>query len=424
MRSSIVVLVAAVMAASAGGATGAERQDPTLLMPFYPQAGILWKDLYISNHVDLDPGPGVLDYHCGAQTYDGHTGQDSVIRSFREMDIGVPVFAALDGTVISTQDGNFDRQYGATTSLYDNNIVVQHSPGRFTVYGHLRKGLWLRRGYTVVAGQQIGWTASSGNSTWPHLHFTYKEGGEVVEPFAGPCRPGASAWADQVPYPTAPYARDLAISTTPFRGRAAIPWDEGVRTGTFLRGSRRVYVRVQFGAAWNAERVTLRIVRPVGSDATRESRSMTPLARGDGELFFNHRVNFDVPGRWRLTVDIDDTRVVDGPIRVVATKSQVRNRPPNPVSLQLLPENATPDDVLQCRIQTSLVTEDPDYDIVRYRYRWTVDGRAVRTVWSAALSDVLRHRLAPAGSRVGCTVTVSDGRLSWPRRAAVGTMLG
>ena len=28
----------------------------------------------MNNHVDLDPGPGILDYACGAQTYDGHTG--------------------------------------------------------------------------------------------------------------------------------------------------------------------------------------------------------------------------------------------------------------------------------------------------------------------------------------------------------------
>lgn len=56
----------------------------------YPQAGILWRDLYPNNFVDLDPGQGVRDFACGTQTYDGHTGTDSDLRSFREMDIGVP----------------------------------------------------------------------------------------------------------------------------------------------------------------------------------------------------------------------------------------------------------------------------------------------------------------------------------------------
>ena len=82
------------LAAGAGGANGEGE------FTFFPQAGILWQDLYPNNFVDLDPGPGMRDYPCGTQTYDGHTGTDSDIRSFREMDIGVPVFAALDGRVI------------------------------------------------------------------------------------------------------------------------------------------------------------------------------------------------------------------------------------------------------------------------------------------------------------------------------------
>ena len=91
-----------------------------------PQAGILWRDLYPNNFVDLDPGPGVRDFACGTQTYDGHTGTDSDIRSFREMDIGVPVFAALDGRVISVQDGEFDRNHGRTAARFDNHVVLEH----------------------------------------------------------------------------------------------------------------------------------------------------------------------------------------------------------------------------------------------------------------------------------------------------------
>src|SRR5262245_34131528 len=115
-------------------ATGSSAATEAADLTFYPQAGILWQDLYISNHVDLDPGPGVRDYACGTQTYDGHTGQDSVIRSFREMDIGVPVFAAMDGRVISIQDGASDRNFGPTTAQFDNHVVLQHGPGRFTIY--------------------------------------------------------------------------------------------------------------------------------------------------------------------------------------------------------------------------------------------------------------------------------------------------
>jgi len=167
-RLLVCALVLAVtgLTPGAGGANGAAE------LTFYPQAGILWQDLYPANFVDLDPGPGVRDFECGTQTYDGHTGTDSVIRSFREMDIGVPVFAALAGRVLSVQDGEYDRRFGPTVSQFDNHVVLEHGAGRFTIYGHLRKGIALKRGQHVVAGQQLGWTASSGNSSWPHMHFT------------------------------------------------------------------------------------------------------------------------------------------------------------------------------------------------------------------------------------------------------------
>ena len=43
--------------------------------------------------------------------------------------------------------------------------------------------------------------------------------------------------------------------------------------------------------------------------------------------------------------------VTDAPLTVVASPSQIRNRPPNPVAaLQLLPEDPTAEDVLQCQV--------------------------------------------------------------------------
>ena len=361
------------------------------------------------------------DYACGTQTYDGHTGQDSDIRSFREMDIGVPVFAVLDGEVISTQDGFYDREFGTPRSQFDNHIVIQHGPGNFTIYGHLRKGLTLRRGVKVVAGQQIGWTASSGNSSGPHLHFTSKVNDEVDEPFAGTCREGPSHWADQAATPTEPYARDLAVSAKPFRGRALLPHDKAVRTGTFVRGVRTIHARLEVGAAWNATPLRVRIGQPDGTVVLDVQRAV-PTAHGRGHIYLSYRVDLGVTGRWRLRIEAGETVLTDAPLTVVASPSQIRNRRPNPVALQLLPEDPTAEDVLQCQVITSVVTQDPDYDIVRYRYRWTIDGRTVRTVTSAALSDVLRRGLVAGADRVGCSVQVSDGRLSWPSRTAAGTI--
>ena len=64
---------------------------------------------------------------------------------------------------------------------------------------------------------------------------------------------------------------------------------------------------------------------------------------------------------------------------------------------------------MECLVRTSLVTEDPDYDVVSYRYRWTVGGQLVRSVRSAALTDVLRKGSATRGRELQCSVTPTDG---------------
>ena len=416
------LLVCAFVLAVTGLTPGAGGANGTGELTFYPQAGILWQDLYPGNFVDLDPGPGIRDFECGTQTYDSHTGTDSVIRSFREMDIGVPVFAALAGRVLSVQDGEYDRRFGTTASQFDNHVVLEHGAGRFTIYGHLRKGIALKRGQHVVAGQQIGWTSSSGNSSWPHLHFTSQVGGEVVEPWAGPCNDEPSGWADQPAYPTEPYLRELELSAKPFVGKAELPYDEAKRTGTFVAGQRTIHTRLEFGLLAPGAKLRVRVYRPDGSTAVdRTSAATFGVHNGMGNTSLSDRLTLRPVGRWRLVVDVDGRTVADAPLSVVARRRDVRNRAPNPIGVELVPTVPSPTNVVQCRVRTSLVTEDPDYDIVRYRYRWTVGGRLVRAVTSAALSDVLREGAATAGAAVRCAVTPSDGRVFGQTASATTT---
>jgi hypothetical protein len=408
-RLLAAILVALTLPALAVGAHGASGTGE---LTFYPQAGIMWQDLYPANFVDLDPSPGIRDFACGTQTYDGHTGTDSTIRSFREMDIGVPVFAALAGRVLSVEDGEYDRRFGPTVTQFDNHVVLEHGPGRFTIYGHLRKGIALKRGQRVVAGQQIGWTASSGNSSWPHLHFTSQVGGEIDEPWAGQCNDEPSGWADQPAYPTTPYVRDLALSRMPFTGKAALPFDRAQRTGTFVAGIRTIYMRIEFGLLAAGAKLRVRVLGPDGSTAAdRMSGASFGVHNGLGSTTFANRLSLRPVGRWRLVVDVDGRTVADAPFLVVLRPGLVRNGPPNPVAATLVPATPSPTDVVQCRVATSLVAEDPDYDIVRYRYRWSVGGKLVRAVTSAALSDVLRQGVAGAGKDVRCAVTPGDGRV-------------
>jgi hypothetical protein len=389
-------------------------------LAFWPQAGVLGQDLYYANSVDLDPAAGAtLDPWCGHRTYDTHSGVDVTMRSFREVKIGVPVFAVTDGTITEVQDGMFDFRFGPTVSTFDNHLIIKAPDGRFFVYGHLRHGLKWKRGQSVHAGQQLAWAASSGNSSWPHTHFTELVDGLPRDPFAGPCRAGGSDFANQPqPFRDAPYVRNLVVSARPFKGQAQLPWDDAVRTGTFVRGTRDVWLRLELGEyAGGAERV--QVVRPDGSlavDDASPSKTVDGIGQGHGQAAFDvhERVQFGVTGTWRLRYLLDGRTLADAPLRVVANAAQVRNRAPNPIAVSTVVTNG----IAQCIVATSLVARDPDFDVVRYRYRWRVGSKVLRTLTSAALSDVLP---LPASGSARCEVTPSDGKLSGPAVAATAT---
>src|SRR5437899_1475407 len=94
--------------------------------PFQAIAGTVWQDRFIFNFVDLDPSSGILDWDCTGFTYNGHSEPDLNLRHFGQQDVGVPVFAALDGTVIARHDGEFDRNNSLNPSAVANYVVLDH----------------------------------------------------------------------------------------------------------------------------------------------------------------------------------------------------------------------------------------------------------------------------------------------------------
>ena len=85
--------------------------------------------------------------------------------------LGKPLIAAGNGKVVSKR---FDPIYG-------NNIVIRHSFGFESKYGHMQK-VFVDIGDIVKQGQKIGTMGSTGLSTGPHLHFEIKIGSQVVDP--------------------------------------------------------------------------------------------------------------------------------------------------------------------------------------------------------------------------------------------------
>jgi murein DD-endopeptidase MepM/ murein hydrolase activator NlpD len=86
-----------------------------------------------------------------------------------KMDIGTPVLASRDGTVMTANDGCKDGARACT-----NLITVRHADGSFALYSHLTKGgVNVVKGQDVLAGQVIGHSGDTGNTGGlPHLHFS------------------------------------------------------------------------------------------------------------------------------------------------------------------------------------------------------------------------------------------------------------
>jgi murein DD-endopeptidase MepM/ murein hydrolase activator NlpD len=87
--------------------------------------------------------------------------------------IGTPIKAAGDGRV----------QFRGIKGGYGNVLVLQHSGGVTTLYGHLsRFAKGLRQGDRVRQGETIGYVGMTGLATGPHLHYEYRVDGVHRDP--------------------------------------------------------------------------------------------------------------------------------------------------------------------------------------------------------------------------------------------------
>ena len=87
----------------------------------------------------------------------GHNGVDY------GMPVGSPLYAAASGVVIISKSSSYNGGYG-------RYVVIQHSNGTQTVYGHMSNPV-VSVGQAVTQGQYIGASGNTGKSTGPHLHF-------------------------------------------------------------------------------------------------------------------------------------------------------------------------------------------------------------------------------------------------------------
>lgn len=86
--------------------------------------------------------------------------------------MGSPVFAAEDGHVAYT---------GTHISVLGGVILIQHTQGWTSVYGHLDK-IRVKQGDFVKKGEVIASAGESGNTPRPQLHFEIRHGLKAVNP--------------------------------------------------------------------------------------------------------------------------------------------------------------------------------------------------------------------------------------------------
>jgi murein DD-endopeptidase MepM/ murein hydrolase activator NlpD len=93
-------------------------------------------------------------------------------------DYAVPI-----GTpVISWKDGVVSKE--VLDSGYGTAVMIEHSDGMQSIYGHL-SSKEVNAGDQVKAGQRIGKSGDTGNSSGPHLHFEIRKGkNNPVDPAA------------------------------------------------------------------------------------------------------------------------------------------------------------------------------------------------------------------------------------------------
>ncbi len=199
--------IAALLLLGAAPVAGRAQAPFQLALPIDCAPG---RTCFVQNYTDHDPSPAAKDYACGPLTYDGHKGTDFRLPDLAAQRRGVKVLAAAPGVVLRMRDGTPDISIRdrpdrvPSDRACGNGLIIQHAGGWQTQYCHMAQGsLKVRPGQKVETGAVLGLVGLSGQTEFPHLHLSVREGREDVDPFAygeapGQCSGGRSLWRPDV----------------------------------------------------------------------------------------------------------------------------------------------------------------------------------------------------------------------------------
>ena len=82
-----------------------------------------------------------------------------------------PIYAAQDGEVVAVKDHDY------TTKSWGNYVKIYHGENMYTLYGHMKEGVLVKKGQKVKMGELLGYMGNTGHSFGEHVHYEIYKGG-------------------------------------------------------------------------------------------------------------------------------------------------------------------------------------------------------------------------------------------------------
>lgn len=356
--------------------------------------------------LDLFRPDANLDYTGGVKSYDGHIGIDYCVWHMEQVDAGIPVYAAADGVVRLVYDGNPDHNEPGR----NNEVYIDHGYGRISYYAHLRKGIPVKAGESVRAGQEIARLGSSGGQG-PHLHFGIKEWDEWIDPYAGKANPIAPRFKKQPAYS---YDGGTRIAQYGIRDISAMPRDFEFPSRIRAYRAGEPKRALWFSMAYNRPGTKLRanVTSRGGKEIWTWSETLTAEKHTMIARWFTlSEWVRPAPGEWSFNVWSDGAQALRAPFTAVGARDPLpANRPPRAPEGVAVKELTSCPGVYHCTVPVPVDAPDPDFDRVKYRYEWNAGGRVARDVTIGAQGDYLRTGAGTDRGSIACTVSAFDGK--------------
>ena len=300
----------------------------------------------VGNFVDHDtvfPG-ALLDYNCGARTYDltngyNHEGTDIFLWPFdfnMMDDERGRIVAAAPGTIIYKLDTEIDTNC-IVSSAISNAVIVMHSDGYRTWYLHMKKYSLTTKnvGDTVAVGEFLGLVGSSGSSLGPHLHFEVHDPNNiVVDPFIGPCNSGTSLWTNQRAY-REPGINTLMTHYMPPSFQPCPQLDSINNRDTFLPGST-IYFAPYYHDQLTGLMTNYSIIRPNNSVYSTWSHFGDTIDHDASYWYWIYTIPAsELQGAWKFRAvyegeTYEHTFYILDPLNVANTEAEKERVYPNP----------------------------------------------------------------------------------------------